>query len=1017
MKNFRRIASAFGLVLSFQLLLADFVRAANLDWINVAGGAAGVQNNWNPAQVPAAIDRLLFPLNNTYTVTFGSAVPASDELGLRDGVVTFRFPTAHTATTLLGIAQTGDTAKLTIDTGSLTLLRNLYVAAPAGHQGTLTVTGSGTSVTASSATGRTSFGDQGAGIFNILDGATVTLANPPEFGMLPGGQGTLVVSGVSSTSPFPRSRFIVNNSSTDPMEIGTNGTGHAGVLFGAKMDVTGSMFMGQNFGGVGTLVVAGLGASDSARLNVGGNLHVAHNELAGTAANSGLFSVQSGGVADVAGSTYLFDPDGSAGELEIREGARFETGSLFVGNPATELDFTGGYLQVRGGTLDLNGNPLTIGSATGVPILELHDNAQAVINSPTAPALNVGGNGLGGLSVLYGSDLTVHDFNAIVGDGANNFGDLTMKHAGSSLIVDHALLVGRAGQGQFSASDGSQATVHSLGIATQPGSEGSVNILGTGTSVHVTDTFELAGLSSGASNAPGIVRVYNNADLWLDRPVISGNVWPTGELYVSSDAVLHLAGSLINRGVMDLDLGNTLGGVIQPIAGGQIVGSGQALSSIFAVADTTGRITPDGFMHLGSDTSPLGFHFLGTLDVPGFVVTLHDADSAVVGNVQFTGGLLNGPPGGIHVGLDKRVTGTGRISGPIRPVGRILSTGASGISFRGPVLGVGQGMNGTRFRFEPGSSFVGFGRLEASIQVDSGAVILPTSDVTLGRAPLASGVTIDGALVIGPGVEVDLNGTDSTRVNGLVAMTRGFIENAVTSPLLIRPLGRLAGNGTLVGTAVNNGTIDPGPSVNDLHFERLVMQSSSHTLFDVGNFAAGERDTITSSGSMTIAGALHLNALPNFTPVVGDSFQVLAYASHTGTFDLLTLNGVPVMNSMQIVYGPASAWVKIVQPIVDVPETPVASSGRALQFSSPGSPSRSLAFALELPEAAQVTIELFDVRGRRLTTLQDGSLSAGQHRFDANAPSTAGAGLYFARAVVRGGHETVVRTVRAVRLR
>jgi len=1015
MRRFRRIASSFGLAMSAWMVLADFAYAANLSWNNAAGGFAGTAGNWNPAQVPAAADFLSFGLNNIYTVTFGVNVPTSAELLVEDGEVTYRFPNAHTNSTVLGIAQNGLSAELTIESGTLTLQQNLFMAATAGHTGTLNVTGAGTALVASSPTGVTSIAEQGTGTINVVDGASMTVANSPEFGDRAGGSGTLIVGGVSATSPFPRSRLTVNNTSTDPMELGSNGTGTGGVLFGGQMDVSRSIQLGKNVGGVGSLVVAGVGGSDSARVNVGGDLKIARNDVAGVGAGAGTFTVGSGGVADVAGNTYTFDADGSTGTLEIDEGGRFETGALFVGNPATELDFAGGRLQVRGGTLDLDGNPLVINSSTGSPTLELHDNAQAIINSATAPALNVGENANGTLKVLFGSDLTVHDFNAVVGDDPGGTGTLELNHAGSSLTVDQTLLVGRAGTGLFSAGGGSQATFNSLGIGTQPSGNGTVKITDAGTEAHVTDLLELAGLSGGASLAPGVLEVTDNADLWLDRPIVSGHVWDTGTLNVETGGELHLAGTLVTRGIVDLSGGQTSGGVIEPIGGGRITGSGAALSSIVAVGDTTGHIVPGpGPLTLGNASSPLGFHFLGRLDAPIGDVTLADADSAVVGTVSMIGGVLHGPPGGIHLTVDRRMTGFGTVTGPIRPVGRIISSGASGISFTGPVLGVGQGMNGTRFRFQPGGSFIGFGRIEASIQVDTGAVILPTNDLTLGKAPLASSVTIDGTLAAGPGVEVDLNGTDSTRVTGAITLADGFVGSS-TSPLVTRSQARISGNGALLVDTFNAGTIDPGPGLNNLRFQKLTMSSASRVVFEVGNYAAGELDTLSSDNQVFFAGTLDIRTLPGYVPVAGDSFLVMSYPARAGGFGTVTINGGPSTGLIQVLYRPTGAYARILAGPVAVDEPPAAAP-RAVQLSSLGSPSRALAFALELPEAAEVALEVFDVAGRRVATLHDGALPPGRHRFDAGLSARAAGGLYIARATVSGPHGTIVRTARSVRV-
>jgi fibronectin-binding autotransporter adhesin len=1011
-KASRRLASFSGLALSLHLLLADVARAVNLDWINAAGGAAGVAGNWNPAQVPAAADWLSFALNSLYTVTFGAAVPASDHLSVEDGTVTFRFPTAHTNATVLGVAQNGIDAEAVIESGSLTLQRNLYVAATAGHTGTLSITGAGTAVTATSATGVTSVGEQGTGTLNVLDGAVLTLANAPEFGDRAGGLGALVVGGVSGTT---RAQLIVNNSPTDPMELGSNGVGSGGALSGGWISVAGTVQLGKDPGGSGTLTTALVSGADSATTLIGGDLKIARNDVAGTAGGSGLFSVQGGGIADVAGTTYTFDADGSDGELELREGGRFETGSLVVGDPATELDLGGGLLQVRAGLLDLSDRPLVLNSATGSPTLELLDGAQADLGSASGPTLVVGENAAGTLRVLSGSDLAVRDFNLVVGDDPGGDGRLDVNHAGSTLTVDHTLLVGRAGAGTVRLDGDATGTVNTLGIATQPGSDGALTLSGAGTTLRVADDAEVAGLATGASLAPGELVVTNGARAWLDRPGISGRVWDTGVVTVGPSAELNLAGSLLLRGRLVLSTGATLGGAIQPIAGGRITGQGSALSSVFSVVDTTGRLEPSGDLTAGDAAAPLGFQFLGTTAVGGAVLTLADLDSAVVGTVTMSGGRLVGPAGGIHLVAGRRITGTGTIDGAIRPLGRILPTGANGITFRGAVLGVGEGMNGSRVHFAPGSSFLGFGRIEASVQVDTGAVILPASDITLGASPIASSVTIDGTLAIGPGVEVDLNGTDSTRVSGLLSMTRGYVSSLPAGPLVLRPAGRIVGNGTIVGSTFNAGTIDTAPGVNDLAFQTLWMQGGGRLRFDVGDFAAGERDTLVVTGAAVLAGTLELNTLPGFLPVAGDSFPVMTYASRAGTFDAVTLNGNPATGLLEIVYRPTGAWAKVLVNTLDSPTGPVAGATRAIRFASVGSPARTLTFALDLPAAADARVEVFDVSGRRLATLHDGALPAGAHRFDGTASAPTG-GLCFARATVRDAQGVTVRTARGVRI-
>src|SRR5207248_2011788 len=50
-------------------IFTDQIHASNLNWSNIAGGAASTSGNWSPSQVPTSADDLIFNLLNTYTVT------------------------------------------------------------------------------------------------------------------------------------------------------------------------------------------------------------------------------------------------------------------------------------------------------------------------------------------------------------------------------------------------------------------------------------------------------------------------------------------------------------------------------------------------------------------------------------------------------------------------------------------------------------------------------------------------------------------------------------------------------------------------------------------------------------------------------------------------------------------------------------------------------------------------------------------------------------------------------------
>ncbi|MGH7731554.1 MAG: FlgD immunoglobulin-like domain containing protein, partial [Candidatus Eiseniibacteriota bacterium] len=63
-------------------------------------------------------------------------------------------------------------------------------------------------------------------------------------------------------------------------------------------------------------------------------------------------------------------------------------------------------------------------------------------------------------------------------------------------------------------------------------------------------------------------------------------------------------------------------------------------------------------------------------------------------------------------------------------------------------------------------------------------------------------------------------------------------------------------------------------------------------------------------------------------------------------------------------------------------------------------------FAFDLPEAAPVSLAIFDLTGRRVADIVSGSLGPGRYQFPWNAVSDNGprvpGGLYFARFVTPG---------------
>jgi hypothetical protein len=87
-----------------------------------------------------------------------------------------------------------------------------------------------------------------------------------------------------------------------------------------------------------------------------------------------------------------------------------------------------------------------------------------------------------------------------------------------------------------------------------------------------------------------------------------------------------------------------------------------------------------------------------------------------------------------------------------------------------------------------------------------------------------------------------------------------------------------------------------------------------------------------------------------------------------------------------------------------------------VSFSTYPVPARTSTVAFGLPQAGHVDIAVFDVAGRRITTIEKGHLEAGNHTREwsgrATDGSKVGAGVYFIRLLLNGQDEYALRTVR-----
>jgi hypothetical protein len=233
------------------------------------------------------------------------------------------------------------------------------------------------------------------------------------------------------------------------------------------------------------------------------------------------------------------------------------------------------------------------------------------------------------------------------------------------------------------------------------------------------------------------------------------------------------------------------------------------------------------------------------------------------------------------------------------------------------------------------------------------------------------------------------NGQVFFRDPGQPEWTESLLENDVFAPGLAPLAAVWTGRGWVEGTNIGIFTSTEGHSpwtFVDLGLGRPILAVSlvlrGHDVF--GSFTNGNSAIATSHDD-------------------GATWQVV-----DRLFGIVVVEIAISGDTLYAGHFPDGLWRRSLAPEqVEPPPT-------GLQFAIRGAqPIRSTArFSFDLPEPGRVTIDVFDVAGRHLSTALDASMSAGPHEVPWSAAGLA-SGVYFAR--LRMGART--EAVRLVRLR
>ncbi len=696
-----------------------------------------------------------------------------------------------------------------------------------------------------------------AGEVLVNHGATLRLAESVDYLTIGenGGAGTLNQIG-SGSLDFDGPVYVGDGSSSTGLWAnarGTAGSVHAGSigygelqLFSGLLAVTDEFEIGSGNGiGSGKLIV------DDAELTVGGYFTLYANAASEvTVQNEGSLQItDSLTVANrnSAGSTFTVQStDGTFSSVSIGQDCLVQQHSTF------SIDANSQVLIGTGDTSDLSGGAYVLVSnadVSDVSTLSV-DNGQATIS----PALHVGRlfNELGKLEILNASG-------SLTTESAVNLG-----LAGDAIVEIDGGAHWQANGGSFAMGDSSNySNSGSASIALTNGSSLAVQSDMVQYGNYVSVSLDSASQLSISDDAYfGCLLTATTADVTLDASALTLG----GDLHLG-DLGFGFA-TLSNESTLDMDGtvyvgGNGGHGELTFNASGDVDG----LPGVILAGGSSGT---NGFLNLynGSDVAVrqvmVGEYGNGYAYVSGSLLTIEDSDTSElrIGNYENSTGtveIYNGGELRYENLTDYRATigrsGVGKM--------RVSGTGSKASFSCAVRMGNGSTSTGSELTVENGAEFYG-----TTLQVRNGALGTATGEGTL--------VSLSGKLNLN-----HASGSNQFTVDaGAILKVDNLHLSSINTFEMLN--GATLYAMSVIGDLTNtSGIFSPGASPAAVTVEGDYQQlSSGELLLELGGTTAGtEYDVLTITGSATLAGALTVELIDDFTPSGGDVFTVLNYAS------------------------------------------------------------------------------------------------------------------------------------------
>lgn len=335
--------------------------------------------------------------------------------------------------------------------------------------------------------------------------------------------------------------------------------------------------------------------------------------------------------------------------------------------------------------------------------------------------------------------------------------------------------------------------------------------------------------------------------------------------------------------------------------GGTIVNAGAlAINSDAALGDAAGQVTLNngGKLLISSNMSTARVFNLNTGSIqvnPGITLSYNGA--------TVSGGYLRGP--GTHA-----ISGAANFSGVIAlPDSTIAQNAATTLN---NFTNSGALANNAPLTWD-GGYITSAGRFTVNSTANTSAFENNGAVTIANAATLSNSGT---ALVSGGGSVINVNsgGTLDVSANSLELFGSLLLNNGhVNGPVNVHFNALAAGTGSFGPVNLfDNGRFAPGATADPTVFSPAAVNVSgdarfapaSSLLVQIGGKAAGVGfDQVNVAGSAALGGTLAISTTNNFVPAGLDSFKVLSYSSHTGTFSAYSVAGAANALAYAPIYG------------------------------------------------------------------------------------------------------------------